>query len=341
MNKNLKNQSKDFLVSTADFAFYVGGILACNGITNLNTSIEVSVQEQNINAGKGNQLIYSYKYGRELGVTLQTANWDLRYIAANIGSKITEGLTDVYKLGECVTLTEGIGVLSSLPVDGRVSVEISDDNIIELETENTTIDLTKFGLSDKTVKATYKYSRIAKTIIIDDSLPLMGELVLDADKHNNKLGKTGHIQIIIPAYQLSGNFNIDMTAEGTTSTNLDGKSLAVEGEKCSDGSNIYAYIKEFDDTESVISVSDIAATPSTINLTATGETETISVIGLKGALYSPIELENTDCIFVGEKPVIASVDENGVVTAIAAGTTKIIVTYCGLTDEIEVNVTPK
>lgn len=334
----LRNQSKDFLVSTADFAFYVNGTMACNGIVNLNTSIEVSVQEQNINAGKGNQLVYSYKYGRELGVTLETANWDLRYIAANIGSKITEGLTDVYKLGECVTLTDGIGVLSSIPVDGKVSVEINND-FIEIETENTTIDLTSFGLKDKIVKATYKYSRIAKTVVIDDSLPLIGELVLDADKHNNKLGKTGHIQVIIPAYQLNGNFNIDMTPDGTTSTNLDGKALAVEGDTCTDGTNVYAYIKEFDDTKSVISVADIAATPSPINFTATGETSTIHVIGLKGELYSPIELDNIDCEFVSEKPVIASVDENGIVTAVAAGTTKIIVRYADITDEVEVTVT--
>lgn len=95
---------KDFLVSTADFAYYHNNILACTGTANLNTSLEVSEQEQNVNAGKGNKLVYSFKYGRELNVTLEAANWDIRYIAANTGSKITEGLTDVYKLGECVQL---------------------------------------------------------------------------------------------------------------------------------------------------------------------------------------------------------------------------------------------
>lgn len=72
MNKSSKN-AKDFLVSTADFAMYYDEILVCTGTTNLNTSVEVSMQEQNVNAGKGNQLIYSYKYGRELNVTLEAA----------------------------------------------------------------------------------------------------------------------------------------------------------------------------------------------------------------------------------------------------------------------------
>ena len=64
----MKN-AKNFLVSTADFALYFNDILACTGTTNLNASIEVSMQEQNVNAGKGNKLIYSFKYGRELTVT--------------------------------------------------------------------------------------------------------------------------------------------------------------------------------------------------------------------------------------------------------------------------------
>ncbi len=74
MSKNEKN----FLVSTANFALYYDDILACTGTTNLNTSIEVSMQEQNVNAGKGNKLIYSFKYGRELGVTLEAADWKIR-----------------------------------------------------------------------------------------------------------------------------------------------------------------------------------------------------------------------------------------------------------------------
>ncbi len=44
--------AKNFLVSTADFAYYVGGVLACTGTTNLNASLEAAAEEQNVNAGK-------------------------------------------------------------------------------------------------------------------------------------------------------------------------------------------------------------------------------------------------------------------------------------------------
>ncbi len=336
MSKNEKN----FLVSTANFALYYDDILACTGTTNLNTSIEVSMQEQNVNAGKGNKLIYSFKYGRELGVTLEAADWKLEYIASQVGSKITEGLTDVYKLAECIQINDGIGVLPIVPI-GDVAVELNSGLIITTTPENTTIDLTKYGIEKGTVKVTYQYNRIAKSITIDaDSTPNVYKLVLDADKHNNNLGKVGSVQVIIPSYQPSGNFTISFTPDGVSSTNIDGKALAVEGDTCSDGSSVYAYIKEFDDTVKALNVTELAATPASINLdsTDTSKTTTISVIGLKGALYSPVQLDNIDCVFVSDAPDIAVVDEKGIVSAVTSGSAKIIVTYNGVSDEIDVTV---
>lgn len=336
MGKNAKN----FLVSTADFALYYNDILACTGTTNLNTSLEVSMEEQNVNAGKGNKLIYSFKYGRELNVTLEAADWKLEYLAANVGSKIKEGLTDVYKLGECIQITEGIGVLPTIPL-GDVAVELANGNIITVKPENTTINLNKYGVKNEAVKVTYQYNKIAKTITIDaDTAPYVYKLVLDADKHNNLLGKVGSVQITIPSYQPSGNFNMEFTPDGVTSTNIDGKALAVEGDTCTDGSAVYAYVKEFDETATIMNVTEIAATPALITLKSsdTDQNETISVIGLKGTLYSPIQLSNTDCEFVSDTPNIATVDENGTVKAVASGTAKISVSYNGVSDEIDVTV---
>lgn len=337
-NRTTKN-SKDFLVSTADFAAYYNGILACTGTTNLNTSIEVSMQEQNVNAGKGNQLIYSYKYGRELAVNLEAANWDIRFIAMQTGSQIAEGLDDVYKLAECVQITNGVGVLKSIPIDD-VAVELSNGLIITVTPESTTIDLTKYGVENEAVKATYRYNRVAKSITIDsETSPFVYELVLSADKHNNRLGKVGTVQVVIPSYQPSGNFTMSFTPDGVSSTTIEGKALSVEGDSCSDGSAVYAYVKEFDEKAKVLEVTEIAATPAIVNLTLSSEetkTADISVIGLKGALYAPIQIDNSDCTFVSDKSDIATVDQSGVITAVATGSAKITVSYGGITDEIEV-----
>lgn len=336
--KNAKN-AKDFLVSTADFSLFYNDVLVCTGNTNLNASIEVTMQEQNVNAGKGNKLLYSYKYGRELAVTLEAADWNISYIATQVGTKITEGFSDAYEMAKCITIVDGVCILPSVPI-GDVAVELADGTIVTVKAEGTTIDLTKFGVVKGTVKVTYQYKRIAKSIVIDaESSPDVYKLVLVADKHNNKIGKVGSVQIVIPSYQPSGNFTINFTPDGVTSVNIDGKALAVEGDTCEDGSGVYAYIYDFEEETTTFHITELAATPATIELTTAGATQEISVIGLKGVMYNPIELENTECTFVSDNPEIATVDESGVVTAVAAGSTKITVAYNGVEDEVDVQVT--
>ena len=334
----MADNAKDFLVSAADFLFYQGDTLACTGTTNLNASLEVSMQEQNVNAGKGNKLVYSYKYGREIAVNLEAADWKLEYLAMAVGTKITEGMEDVYKLGECVVLNEGIGILSAVPV-GKVAVETPNGIIITVEPNETEIDLSDFGLKNESVKATYCHSRFARSITIDaESTPMVGKLVLKAEKDNNKSGKVGEIEIVIPSYQLNGNFTINFTPDGVSSTSLEGKALAVEGDTCKDGA-VYAYVREIPNDAVSVAVSDIAATPGVVELDmATTTTATLQVIGLKGAMYSPIELDNADCTFVSDSPDVATVDNTGTITAVKAGSAKVTVSYNGVSDEVDVTV---
>ena len=65
--------SKDFIVSTADVAFFVNDMLAFTGTTSLNTSIAVSMEDQEITGGKGNKVLYKYKYGRKLAPSIEMA----------------------------------------------------------------------------------------------------------------------------------------------------------------------------------------------------------------------------------------------------------------------------
>ena len=112
----MAKNSKDFLVSVADVAFYVDGALAFTGTTALNTSISVSMEDQEVTGGKGAKTLFKYKYGRKLSPTIEMADWNLSYIAANTGSQIATALRDVCAIAECVTLTKGVGTLAHEPV---------------------------------------------------------------------------------------------------------------------------------------------------------------------------------------------------------------------------------
>lgn len=325
-------KSKDFLVSTADVAFIVNGTLAFTGTTSLNTSISVSMEDQEITGGKGNKTLYKYKYGRKLAPSIEMAEWNLAYIAANVGSSIFEGLRDVFAVSECVTLTNGTGTLQKVPV-GKVYVEKADGSSVEVTPAGSTITI---GSSNETVSVTYQYNTTVKRVTIDaESAPLVGKLILTADKHNNKTGKVGEVQIEVPSFQLSGTFDISLEASGSTTTKLDGDALAVNGASCSDGS-VYAYITDIPSAASAVTISDIAVTPAVIELAA-NETMTLSVIGIKGGLYSNVSIDISECNITSEDTAVATV-VNGIVTGVAAGVTYINIEYNGIKDFVKVTV---
>lgn len=339
----MNTRGKEFVVSVADFAFYIDGVLACTGVTNLSSSISVSMQEQAVNAGKGNQKIFSYKYGRELTAELEAADWKLEYIALQTGSQIVKGIQDFYSLNECVTLTNGIGTLGKTPIENaKVGVELPNGTFVEVAPEGTTIDLTAFGLTNEMVKATYQYDVVAKRITIDaESTPYVGKLVLQADKHNSKRGKIGTVEIVIPSYSLDGNFDISFTPDGVVSTTLSGTALAVEGDTCADGAAVYAYITEIDDNDDTIAVSEIAISAPTKTIKVDGTTQ-LAVVGILGAMYKPIEIDASEVTFSVDtgSAAIASVGEKtGLVTGLDAGTATVKAVYGSLEDTISITVT--
>jgi hypothetical protein len=332
MGNTTNERSKDFLVSTADVAFIVNGMLAFTGTTSLNTSISVSMEDQEITGGKGGKTLYKYKYGRKLSPSIEMADWNLAYIAANVGSSIFEGLKDVFTVAECVTLTKGIGTLKKVPV-GKVFIEKADGTTVDVTPTGSVITV---GEMDGTILATYQYNTNIKRITIDaESTPMIGELILTADKHNNKKGKVGEVQIDIPSFQLSGAFDISLEAGGNTTTTLNGDALAVSGSSCSDGS-VYAYISEIPSIESTITVSDIAATPAVITLNV-NDTQSLTIVGLKGGLYSNISIDSNDCTITSDDSTIATVS-SGIITGIQTGTTFINIDYNGIKDVVKVVV---
>lgn len=332
MGNAVNERSKDFLVSTADVAFLVNGQLAFTGTTSLNTSISVSMEDQEITGGKGNKTLYKYKYGRKLAPSIEMAEWNLAYIAANVGSTVFEGLKDVFAVAECVTLTNGVGTLNKVPT-GKVFVEKADGTNVEVEPVGSTITV---GDLNGKVLATYQYNTTVKRVTIDaESTPLVGELVMTADKHNNKKGKVGEVQIDIPSFQLSGTFDISLEASGTTTTKLDGDALAVEGASCADGS-VYAYISEIPSVASSVAVNDLAVTPAVINI-AVNEEKKLNIIGIKGGLYSNVSIDAKDCVITSDDSLTATVT-NGVVKGVKTGTTYINVSYGEVKDVVKVTV---
>jgi hypothetical protein len=326
--------SKEFLVSTADVAFRIGNALAFTGKTSLNTSLNVTMQDQEIAGGKGSKLLYKYKYGRRLALTIEQAEWSLAFLAANVGTNIFSGLKDVFVIAECVTLTNGVGTLNKEPV-GVVHVEKNDGSITNVTPTGSSITV---GSLNEKVHVTYQYNTDVRRVTIDaDSTPLLGEMILSADKFSNGTGKTGEVQIVVPSFQVSGNFDVSLESTGATTTAISGDALSVEGETCSDG-NVYAYITEIPLNTTEVSVAEISAYPSIVSIAVSG-TAALSIIGIKGGMFSNVQIDPADCTFTSATTAKATVDSSGVITGVAAGTSLVTVDYNGIKDVVSVTVT--
>jgi hypothetical protein len=330
-------KQNEFVASAANLAFFVNDQLAFTGTANLNSTVTVAMQETNVNAGQGNMLLFSYKHSREMTVAATAADWKLEYLASQAGTAVSQGLKDFYKINECITLTGGVGTLSEVPLGGKVGVELPSGSVVTVVPTSSTINLSSYGLTTESVKVTYRYSTTAKSVVIDaSSTPLTGKLILSAGKYQSNRGKTGNIEIIIPAFQLSGNFEIALTPDSVVSTNLEGRSLAVYGDTCESGAPVYAYINEEDSTEA-LAVSEISAAPSFVTV-GVGDTQTLTVLGLNGELYRPVALSNSDCTFTSDTPGKATVNSSGVITGVATGTALVTVEYEGLEDVVSVTI---
>lgn len=329
-------KNKEFLISTANVAFYYNNALAFSGTTSLNSSFTVSMEDKEITGGQLNKLLYKMKYGRKIAASIEMAEWNLAFIAANAGTSIVTALKDVFKIAECVTLTAGVGTLAKTPVAGtKVYVEKADGSIVEVTPSGSTITV---GSEDGMVNATYQFNQSVRRVTIDtDSTPLCGKLIMSAQRHNNAVGKVGEVQIEVPSFQVSGAFEIALSADGNTTTKIDGDALAVQGDTCTTG-DVYAYISEIDDNASTVAVADIVATPSVTSV-AVSATKTITVIGLRGGMYANVSIDNEDCTFTSDTPATATVSAGGVITGVAGGTAYITVTYGALNDVIKVTVT--
>jgi len=332
--------TKDFLVSTANCAYFVNNKLAFTGIANTDASLALSMQETEIKAGKMNKTQFILKHSRELTLEVKAANWDLAYIAAQTGSPIEQELTNVYRVAIPLVVASGTATLPDTPIsDIHVETYTGDIITVTKPASGQVIDLTSKGITEGTIKVTYQYNKLSKIITVDtDAAPLVGTMILDVDRYDNNKGKIGTLQVEIPSLQLDGNTTISLTPDGVVSTDLTGKALAVAGVATAEGKEVYAYIKQFDSTDVAMTVTDIAAIPSKIAL-AVGGTAKIDVYGLKGGLSGNIKFSDGDCTFTSGTPATATVvADTGVVTGVAAGTSIITVTYGTFTDIVEVTV---
>ncbi|MET3505611.1 hypothetical protein [Halalkalibacter oceani] len=330
------SKDKQFLVSVADVYMFdtTTDQLVMKGKTLISTALAQEIQNTEIFGGKGSQLQYDFNYQKMITATIEDSQVLEDYIALNNNAQIANELREYY-IEETVVLDgSGSATLQETPI-GNVYVEAANGTTLTIIPNGK--DITVSGSEGSEVKLVYRYETIMDHITIDASkFPKAYKLVMNSDFYT-KDGKSAEMQITIPQFKLNGSFSLEMTHDGVSTSTLEGKALA-------DGNNNYAHIdiKRLNNESPTLAA--LAASPSEVQLSigAGGDSEQLTVYGIRGGLYSNIIVPASELTFSSDNTSVASVTSSGLVGIASEATegdkTTIRVTDGTVTDVVDVEI---
>ena len=337
---------KKFLVSTADvYGYDSNDNLLFVGKTLLDSSIETTLSNTDVRAGKGNQLQCIYYHTAEMNITINEAQFSLEFLALNTGSSIETGANIWTE--ESVTVSNGAGVVTK-----GTPLAIQTQTIYGWVTkEDGTVERVAFNGADFTLAdSSYNgtvcvryYTNDAaarKVTVYADMLPSTIRLVMvgtlaSSDSTTNQIGT---VQIEVPRASMTGAFTLSMTPDAVAQTPLSVRALAsTETTGGCDGSRpIYATITEkINGAKWYDNVIALAIKGGDFDLKS-GDSKTLQVYAIKNdgsaAFLAPVG----GLTFTSSETSKATV-EGGIVAGVAAGSSTIKATITEV-PEIDANV---
>ena len=337
---------KKFLVSTADvYGYDSNDNLLFVGKTLLDSSIETTLSNTDVRAGKGNQLQYVYYHTAEMNITINEAQFSLAFLALKTGSPIETG-ANVWT-EESVTVTKGVGsvkegtplALQTQTIYGWVTKE-------DRTTERVKFNGVQFNLADTNYNGTVcvRYytndSAARKVTVYADMLPSVIRLVMVGTlaSSDTTTSKIGTVQIEVPRASMTGAFTLSMTPDSVAQTPLSVRALSstVNTGGCDGNRPIYATITEkVNGAKWYDNVIALAIEGGDFTMT-NGTSKQLQVYAIKNdgsaAFLAPIN----GITFASDKTATATV-EGGLVVAKAVGTTTIKATITDMPD-IDANI---
>jgi hypothetical protein len=336
---------KKFLVSTADvYGYDSNSNLVIVGKTLLDSSIETTLGNTDVRAGRGNQLQYIYYHTAEMNINISDAQWNLDFLSKQVGQDIVTG-SNVYT-EETITLGAlGAGTVAGTPlavsgttIYGWVTHE---DGVVERVTFSGSNFTSSHGVATDVVCVRYyALNAAARSLTIPSNfVPSIIRLVMVAQLASSDASTNiiGEVQIEVPKGSLTGAFTISLTPDGVASTPLAVRALAAN--EAWAGCTTQATYAKIDEIiyntnwyDNVVGISieggDFSLThPSTKQLI-------VRAIPLTGAAFIP---PTSGLTFSSATVGTATISASGLVTSVAAGTSLLKVTITAKT-AIDANV---
>lgn len=255
---------KKFLAGTAIANLYTtNGELIGISDTQINDTINLSVESQEVRSGQGNGLDFIYYHSSRMEGSLEDAQFNLDYIKHNIGAKESHE-AQIYKSVNH-TLTKGENTITG--VSGLVGTKIwcfykERPYTFEASYNDGTITFTN-NSNLENVNVCIKYldtetgTNIRNLTVGANIIPDVITIILEANLFASESGvenssRIGRVLFKIPKAQLSGTQEISLNASGVASTPLSYLALKADDETanaCASATGVYGYITEILETE--------------------------------------------------------------------------------------------
>lgn len=289
------------------------------GKANISSAFTLSMGSTDVRGGRNNPLRYKFLHDRDLAINIDQAVFEKTFLALNVGSNVLNQTVNVLKT-ECITLSSDDGTVTETPV-GDINVIKEDGTIITVTP--TGKDFTVPSGGDAKVTAIYRYADTVDRVTVGvTEPPSVITLILTAEVRNSNGTLVEQLQIEIPNFQIDGNYELSLSADGVSQESLSGMALASTGVTCADG-DVYAYVSWIPVSATAVPVAFIAATPSEFE-PAVGDlpaTQQITVYGIRGGAYANAIITG-DCVFsmsAGSDPDI-TVNASGLITVAGTAT---------------------
>ena len=220
------------------------------------STLNISVTAEEVRGGWGNQLLGKIFHDSNFAVNLTEATWSLDYLAAQIGSQISENATGKYISSVQGTMAAE-GVLTVKIDDGKIATLFEDDNAMCPGTNSKIVwvkdcndDMFTYTVSGD---STYLYALVGtkipkegkvcvyyptsqdgcRQLIVsaayapqEFSLFLYGKLFAGNGCQKSQGKAAGKIVIEIPRFQLDGTVDMTMNPSSAATISLNGTALA-------------------------------------------------------------------------------------------------------------------
>lgn len=220
------------------------------------STLNISVTAEEVRGGWGNQLLGKIFHDTNFGVNLTEATWSLDYLAAQIGSQISENATGKYISSVQGTMAAE-GALTVKIDDGKIATLFEDNNAMCPGTNSKIVwvkdcndDMFTYTVSGD---STYTYALVGtknpkegkvcvyyptsqdgcRQLIVsaayapqEFSLFLYGKLFAGNGCQKSQGKAAGKIVIEIPRFQLDGTVDMTMNPSSAATISLNGTALA-------------------------------------------------------------------------------------------------------------------